>query len=84
MHLDFLTTAPIWLLPFIRRLSPDDVYAPLSDPRGWSASMGSPGCRLALLALLVILVAIWASGRGGPPRGRGRKFSTASDPENRR
>ena len=67
MSLNLITVPvwPIWLMTdetVLRAL-----LAPLSDPRGWSDSMGSPGCRLALLALLGVLVVAMAWGRGGPP-----------------
>ena len=72
-------TGPLWLAgdhaEFIVRV----LLAPLSDPRGWSGSMDSPGCRLTLLALLGVLAAVWLCGRGGPPRGGGQKAGGAID-----
>jgi hypothetical protein len=67
MSLNLITVPvwPIWLMTdetVLRAL-----LAPLSDPRGWSGSMDSPGCRLTLLALLGVLAAVWLCGRGGPP-----------------
>ena len=68
----FSTFPPGWYMLLIER-SPDVLIGPLSDPRGWSDSMGYPGSRLTLLALLGALAAAVAWGRGGPPRGGIRK-----------
>lgn len=62
-----LITVPIWLAGDHVESIVRVLLGPLSDPRGWSDSMGSPGCRLALVGLLGVLAAAVARGRGGPP-----------------
>lgn len=72
-------TFPIWLLPFIRRLSPDVVYAPMTAPGWWRDSMHSPdGLRLLAGLLLALLMAVaWCRWRP-PPEGAFGKLRGAS------
>jgi hypothetical protein len=61
------STFPIWLLPFVERLAPGILYAPLEAPGWWGDSMGIDD-RLRLLAGLLVAVAlIWMWGRWSPP-----------------
>ena len=73
------STFPIWLLPFVERLAPGIVYAPLTAPGWWGDSMGIDD-RLRLLAgLLVAVLMAMALCRWWPPGGGGvKKAGTAT------
>ena len=71
-------TLPIWLMGDHAEVILRALLAPLSDPRGWSDSMGSPGCRLMLAGLSGVLAAVWAWGRRGPPEGDGKFLPKSS------
>jgi hypothetical protein len=84
-----LITVPLWLAGDHVESIVRVLLGPLSDPRGWSDSMGSPGCRLMLAGLLGVLAAAVAWGRGGPPEGVVKKLGrllmrTASPPHAQR
>ena len=70
------STFPLWLLPFVERLAPGILYAPLEAPGWWGDSMGIDD-RLRLLAGLLVAVAlIWMWGRWSPRGGGGEKATS--------
>lgn len=69
---------PCWLMPFVQRIAPGIVYAPLTAPGWWHDTMHSPDDLRQVAALLMALLVIVAGCRWRPPGGGGVKFSTAT------